>query len=36
MDAKRSEEYSDIVEGDEILLNKSRENKLSPGGSRER
>ena len=36
VDAKRSEEYSDIVEGDEILLNKNRENKLSPGDSRER
>ena len=29
-DAKRSEECSDIVDGDEILLDKGRENKLSP------
>ena len=29
-DTKRSAEYSDIEEGDEILLNKSRDNKLSP------
>ena len=27
-DAKRSAEYNDIVEGDQTLLNKSRENKL--------
>ena len=27
---KRSAEYSDIVERDQILLNKSPENKLSP------
>ena len=29
-DSKRSAQYSDIVEGDRILLNKSRDNKLSP------
>ena len=29
-DSKRSAQYSDIVEGDSILLNKSRDNKLSP------
>ena len=29
-DSKRSAEYSDIGEGDRILLNKSRDNKLSP------
>ena len=30
MGGKRSAEYSDIVERDQILLNKSPENKLSP------
>ena len=29
-DSKRSAQYSDIGEGDQILLNKSRDNKLSP------
>ena len=29
-DSKRSAQYSDIVEGDQILLNKSRDTKLSP------
>ena len=29
-DSKRSAQYSDIAEGDRILLNKSRDNKLSP------
>ena len=29
-DSKRSAQYSDIVEGDRILLNKSYDNKLSP------
>ena len=29
-DSKRSAEYSDIREGDRILLNKGRDNKLSP------
>ena len=29
-DSKRSAQYSDIVEGDRILLKESRDNKLSP------
>lgn len=29
-DKRRSAEHSDIMEGDEVLLQKSRENKLSP------